>query len=100
MNPTPPCAGPEAAGPSLNPPQMVAERNHTAANPRRISIRPPVRATTGRALTHRDHPPALAGEGGQELVAEGVHPPDRCLRAGPQALLPAPAGDPVQDGPV
>jgi hypothetical protein len=36
----------------------------------------------------------------QEAVAEGVHPPDRSARSGPQAVLPAPAGNPVQDGRV
>ena len=42
----------------------------------------------------------LGAVGGQEAVAEGVHPPDRGLRAGLQAVLPAPAGDPVQHGRV
>src|SRR5262249_50876850 len=42
----------------------------------------------------------LPREGGQEPVAEGVHPPDRSARAGPEAVLPAPPGDPVQNGPV
>src|SRR5689334_25446076 len=37
-----------------------------------------------------------AGERAQETVAEGVHLPDRRLRTGVQAVLPAPAGDPVQ----
>ena len=51
---------------------------------------------TGTGLVAR----AWRPEGGQEPVAEGVHPPDRGLRAGLQAVLPAPAGDPVQHGRV
>src|SRR2546430_2272813 len=42
----------------------------------------------------------LRSEGAQEPVAEGVHPPDRRLRSGLQAVLPAPAGHPVQHGVV
>ena len=48
-------------------------------------------------------PPAVGGvrsrsraECAEEAVAERVHRPDRRLRAGPQAVAPAPAGDPVQ----
>src|SRR5215207_5331325 len=37
-----------------------------------------------------------AREGGQEPVAEAVHPPYRGLFPGLEAVLPAPPGDPVQ----
>ena len=37
----------------------------------------------------------LRAECAEEAVAEGVHRPDRRVRAGPQAVLPAPPGDPV-----
>ena len=38
----------------------------------------------------------VASRCAEEAVAEGVHRPDRRLRAGPQAVLPAPPGDLVQ----
>src|SRR5262245_43473713 len=51
-------------------------------------------STYGRSATGM----ALRSEGGQEPVAERVHPPDRGALAGFEARLPPPAGDPVQYG--
>ena len=50
----------------------------------------------GHAVTARGYWPRASAVGGQEAVAEGVHPPDRGVGGGLQAVLPAPAGDPVQ----
>ena len=54
--------------------------------------RAPARSVPGRRGV------AVRPEGGQEPVAEGAHPPDRRVRTGLQAVLPAPPAHPVQHG--
>src|SRR5262245_25674504 len=54
--------------------------------------RPTARATGGRRLPRR----WLRAEGAEKAITEGAHRPDRRLRAGAHAVLPAPAGNLVE----
>src|SRR5262245_35128434 len=54
-------------------------------------------STTARGRGSSVPPRAIRGE---ETVAEGVHPPDRCVGLRAQSLVPVPAGDGVHDAGV